>query len=345
MNANKFPEYLRDQAISDNCLDCSVSMNKDTRIDEILRLILQKIETSYLSEYPQDTYIEFFNFIKEKINIENSEYIQLGSGSENIIVNLNKVILKNKNILCCEPNFYRIRETARFCKTLTVFAPGPYWDINEYQDQIDQKECEVIWLSNPNSITGVAIRNDSMEKFIEKNSDKLIIVDEAGVDFVNNKEEISLVEKIGRYTNLVILKSFSKIFGVPGIRCGLMLTSNLKLKNQYRETSGTFPVSAISIEIVKQLYYQEEQFKNLRLEIESVKKSILKWAEKKKDIEVFKSLSNILFFKAPNIVNKFNENGIIVMDFCGNARLSLCSDKRISGIIKEKVCRILEDYD
>ena len=64
-----------------------------------------------------------------------------------------------------------------------------------------------------------------------KKSNKLLIIDESFVDFADGSEKETLIEQnlIDKYDNLIIIKSISKSYGVPGIRLGVVVSSNTDL--------------------------------------------------------------------------------------------------------------------
>jgi histidinol-phosphate/aromatic aminotransferase/cobyric acid decarboxylase-like protein len=110
------------------------------------------------------------------------------------------------------------------------------------------KKSDNIILINPDNPSGNFIKKDELleiAKFLKKNN-KTFILDESFVDFSSEGEENSLInqEIIDKYPNLVIIKSISKSYGVPGIRLGVMVTSNKKILQKAKEVLSIWNINS-----------------------------------------------------------------------------------------------------
>ena len=82
-----------------------------------------------------------------------------------------------------------------------------------------------LFVCNPNNPNGKVKNLEKLLDIIVDNN-KLLIVDETFMEFVEEEEKYSLVKYVEKYPNLFILKAVTKFFGLPGIRLGYGLTSN-----------------------------------------------------------------------------------------------------------------------
>lgn len=86
----------------------------------------------------------------------------------------------------------------------------------------------LFWLCNPNNPTGQVYSQDLLLHLVKNNPQTLFIIDEAYADFCI--EDISLVSLVGKYKNLLILKSMTKNYCLPGLRLGYVLGHHSKIK-------------------------------------------------------------------------------------------------------------------
>jgi histidinol-phosphate aminotransferase len=80
---------------------------------------------------------------------------------------------------------------------------------------------KIIWICSPNNPTGNVMHSDSIRTILE-NFNGLVVVDEAYIDFT---DEPSWIQHLDQYPNLVVLQTFSKAWGLAGIRVGMCFAS------------------------------------------------------------------------------------------------------------------------
>lgn len=83
------------------------------------------------------------------------------------------------------------------------------------------ERTRVILLCTPNNPTGPALRADGFERFMARvPADTLVVLDEAYREFVTNPDAVRGEDVLSRYPNLVVLRTFSKAYGLAGLRIG-----------------------------------------------------------------------------------------------------------------------------
>ena len=93
-------------------------------------------------------------------------------------------------------------------------------DLDAMADAITDRTRAVI-VCSPNNPTGVAVTADEFERFMARvPSDVLVLLDEAYAEFVRDEASVDGSTLIGRYPNLVVLRTFSKAYGLAGVRIG-----------------------------------------------------------------------------------------------------------------------------
>jgi histidinol-phosphate aminotransferase len=84
-----------------------------------------------------------------------------------------------------------------------------------------REDTAVVWVANPNNPTGSFLEPDVLEAFIAAvPSQTIVVLDEAYVEYLDPKEAIPSFEWVERYPNLVVSRSFSKAYGLAGLRVG-----------------------------------------------------------------------------------------------------------------------------
>jgi histidinol-phosphate aminotransferase len=119
-------------------------------------------------------------------------------------------------------------------------------DLNDVLDKITEK-TKVIWLSNPNNPTGSMIKHDEFERFFKRVPENVLVVhDEVYADFAPRAEMPATLTMLKQgVPNLVLLRSFSKIYGLAGMRLGYGMAQE-KLINIMYKVRPPFDVSVLA---------------------------------------------------------------------------------------------------
>jgi histidinol-phosphate/aromatic aminotransferase/cobyric acid decarboxylase-like protein/GTP:adenosylcobinamide-phosphate guanylyltransferase len=179
-----------------------------------------------LSQYPSGQ--ETQRLLAGKMfNIE-PENIVVGNGAAELIRGLGKAI--DGTFGLAFPTFNEYPESIGYDRVVKFIPQNRDFAYN-IDDMIAlAKKCDNLLLINPDNPSGNFIPKNELLKLADKllEMGKTFILDESFVDFSTNGEEESMItqEILDKYPNLVIIKSISKSYGVPGIRLGILATSN-----------------------------------------------------------------------------------------------------------------------
>lgn len=105
---------------------------------------------------------------------------------------------------------------------------------------------KVTFICNPNNPTGKIVRKDALDRFMAKVPARvLVVMDEAYFDFADDPDYPATIPMLADHPNLVILRTFSKIMGLAGLRCGFAVGNEevIRLMHKAREP---FPVNRIA---------------------------------------------------------------------------------------------------
>jgi histidinol-phosphate aminotransferase len=114
---------------------------------------------------------------------------------------------------------------------------------------------KIIFICSPNNPTGNYIPLDEIEKLCRMVTNKIIVVDEAYLDFSKQSSALSLLKQ---FPQLVVLKTLSKGYGLAGARCG-MLFSSRDIVNYIKKISAPYTLSSLSIYAATKIFSPDVQ--------------------------------------------------------------------------------------
>jgi histidinol-phosphate aminotransferase len=118
---------------------------------------------------------------------------------------------------------YPLATQARGARAIAVPAKGYGHDLEAMAKAIDD-ETYVVWVANPNNPTGTLALPDALEAFVRRVPERvLIVLDEAYNEYLTPDLRADTVKSLKRHPNLVITRTFSKAYGLAGLRVGYAL--------------------------------------------------------------------------------------------------------------------------
>lgn len=295
-----------------NITDHSLSNNQD----EIYPSIFKLSEKDYIDTYtyPDSEYSVISSKAK---SIYNLNHLLWGAGTEDLILRVNRMISSSK-VGVILPTFYRIYQTLAVFEPIAVdYSLGKdYIDISSMEFQIIRKKISVLWITNPNPLLGKLIRKEDIKYLLEKFPNILFIVDESCIDLTcKNTDIISVLEYTKDYANILVLRSFSKLYGLAGIRVGF-IAGDSKLLNLLKKDSITFPLSNIAVLLTEKALDKIDSFKDIVRNIHQ-NKSIIETKIKKLEIfTINKSITNCIIIKnnLKDTYTDFLQKGILSLN-------------------------------
>ncbi len=162
--------------------------------------------------------------LQEKISLHeqiDKNFLLIGNGGAELI-NLVARMLTNKRVLLIQPTFSEYEQSCKTSNCSIVFHQlhSPNWELNG-EDLVDQlQDVNALFLCNPNNPTGVQYSQATIVRLIKLCKEKgcHLILDEAFYDMTETYD--SIVPFVKEYSNLVVIRSMTKMFAVPGLRLG-----------------------------------------------------------------------------------------------------------------------------
>ncbi|MBI4394848.1 MAG: histidinol-phosphate transaminase [Candidatus Omnitrophica bacterium] len=188
-----------------------------------MRVALRKVHL-----YPDGSGHELKERLSQEFHLPADQFV-LGNGSNEIIELLARGFLnEGDRVISSETSFLVYPLIAQTCGA--SFVPVPMkdfrYDLKGILDQVDER-TRLIFIANPNNPTGTYVKVAEVEDFLSKvPKDVIVCFDEAYIDFVEAKDFPYLLFHVkANKPNVVLLRTFSKSFGLAGLRIGYGMAS------------------------------------------------------------------------------------------------------------------------
>lgn len=249
-------------------------------------------------------------------------HIICGNGAADLIFRL-VLALKPKRALLLAPTFaeYETALASVECRTERHFltAENGFVLTDSILPELT-KDLDVLFLCNPNNPTGQIISPELLFRITElcRQNEIRLVLDECFIDFLDHPENHTMKNKLDTYPNLFILKAFTKLYAMPGLRLGYGLCADENLLDRLFAVSQPWAVSnvasAAGIAALKQTAYVEKSKKLIQRQ-----RAYLKRQLEILGCSVIGSQANFLFFGTENerLDQKLKEKGILIRS-CGN---------------------------
>ena len=193
--------------------------------------------------------------ISEKFSVSVNQIV-LGNGSNDILDMVARVFLKEgREAIFSEYAFavypiatQAVGATARIAKALNPeHDENPYGhDLHAMKELISDK-TSVIFIANPNNPTGTWLKSDDLKQFISEVPENIIVVvDEAYFEYVSTSDYPNTMQWLANFPNLIVSRTFSKAYGLAGLRVGYAACSE-QIADLLNRVRHPFNVNTVSI--------------------------------------------------------------------------------------------------
>lgn len=253
------------------------------------------------------------------------EWLICGNGAADLIFRAVYAV-RPKKAMVMAPTFAEYEEAlhAASCRVIHYkLEEEDDFRIGEELLDVLEEDLDMLFLCNPNNPTGQLISREFAGKVLERCRELgvILFMDECFNDFLDDPEEYSLRKYLKDYDNLIILKAFTKIYSMAGIRLGHCMINNKRLKEKIRSAgqpwSVSIPAQIAGIQAAKETEYLQETKKMIRRERDFLVKNL-----KEIGMTVIGSNANYLFLKdscstMDPLHERLFEKGIVIRN-CDN---------------------------
>jgi len=172
--------------------------------------------------YPDGYAQQLRTAVAKHVNVNESQLF-FGNGSDDLIAIITRALLyPGVNTVMATPSFSQYRHNAEIegAEVREVPLKDGKHDLAAMLEAIDEN-TSVVWVCNPNNPTGTIVHDDELNNFIQKvPSEVLVVLDEAYIEYVNSPEFKDTLSYVNEYPNVIILRTFSKAYGLASFRVG-----------------------------------------------------------------------------------------------------------------------------
>jgi len=276
-----------------------------------------------LWRYPARENLE--NQLAEFYGLSANQVLVTNGGDEAIYV-LMRILSEGKKLILPLPAFSQYTwgiESWNLSPELLPANPDQTIDRPAITQALQKTANGILVLTSPNNPTGEVIAVSQIKEWLRlaKANNNLIFLDEAYVEFSELQAEAT-IELLKTYDNLILLRTFSKAYGLAGIRCGYLL-GNACWIDEFRCRCMPFNVNAISLELaataLKESSQQDKQsyVEKIRLNRNQLLEKLRGWRVSVNDSEGNFVLLRLTQEKAKLVYQFLKRNDILVRNFGG----------------------------
>ncbi len=279
------------------------------------------------SLYPDGSGFHLKEALSKKLSVP-SEMITLGNGSNDVLDVIARAFLSpGREAIYSEYAFIvyaiatqSVSATARVAKAIPDHLDGAYGHDLSAMAQLVSDKTSVIFIANPNNPTGTWIDPDELEAFIKKIPSNIIIVlDEAYGEYLDIGQCPETTQWIKKHPNLVITRTFSKAYGLAGLRIGYSV-SHPDIANLLNRVRHPFNVNSLGLVAAEAALKDEAYIEQSRI----LNKAGLKQLErgfKQLGLNYIPSVGNFISVEfgenAAQVYNDLLMEGVIVRPVAG----------------------------
>jgi histidinol-phosphate aminotransferase len=283
----------------------------------VAKAIANNAHRAYL--YPDDSFYELKDALSKRFNVEDKNII-IGAGSDQVLEFISRALLTpSDSVLMSQVTFAMYEIYAKQMGATIIRTPSYQHIVEEFIEAYRKHKPKIVYICTPNNPTGDAITKEDVLKIIDViDSDTMIVVDGAYMEYAIAKDEKYRIEPndIIGFNNVIYLGTFSKAYGLGGMRVGYGIGDNSMIKELYK-MRPPFNISTLSlvgaIEACKDEEFVQESIALHREEI-------VRYEEfaREKDFEYIDSYTNFITYLFPadmnstKISNKLLREGVII---------------------------------
>lgn len=301
-------------ASNENPFGCSALVQKGVN-DIVAKMAL----------YPDDSMYQLKEGLAKRFNIVSNELI-IGAGSDQIIeFAIHAKANAKSKILMNSVTFAMYEIYAKHVGAEIIRTQSREHNLEEFYALYLEHKPEIIFICTPNNPTGDAIDRDDLMAFLAKiDSETLVVVDGAYMEYAVFKSEAKTItpsKLINAFDNVLYLGTFSKAYGLGGMRVGYGLANKNIIESLYK-LRPPFNITTLSLEAAT-LALRDEAFVQECIKVNFDEMQRYERFAQEKQIEIIESYTNFVTLclnneqKSSELADALLKKGMIVRDLSG----------------------------
>lgn len=301
-----------------NMIDFSANINYFGMPESVKRAAQEAIAASV--HYPDVECRELKQALSEKEGTE-TENIFCGNGAADVIFAL-MLAKRPKRALLPVPSFYEYEQALNSvgCEIEThLLEEEKGFRLDEDILEKITPETDVLFLCNPNNPTGELVRQELLEQILQKceETGTLFILDECFNDFLEQPEEHTMISRVKESRHLFLLRAFTKMYAMPGLRLGYGICSDQELLAQMTQVSQPWRVSVPAQAAGIAATREQEFVEKSRREIARQREAMIAQMRGMGYV-IYGSRANYIFFSGEKMLcDRMKQKGFLIRD-CSN---------------------------
>jgi len=280
---------------------------------------------SNMALYPDDSMTKLKDALSKRFEVDDENLI-IGSGSDQVIEFLMHAKADSSSkVLINSVTFAMYEIYAKHVGAEIIRTASQKHDLEEFYTLYKEQNPDIIFLCTPNNPTGDAIDSKELYKFLDKiDTNTLVVVDGAYMEYAIAKDKSKKIEPkdlIKRYENVIYLGTFSKAYGLGGMRTGYGIADSKIIKELYK-LRPPFNITTLSLEAAS-VALEDEDFVNKSISLSFDEMKRYENFAKDYKIGIIDSYTNFVTMvlnknqSSTDISNTLLKRGMIVRNLAG----------------------------
>lgn len=276
--------------------------------------------TELMTQYPSGQAIECINAGRLFDGLE-EDYLCVGNGAAELINSLGRLL--SGNMFVSKSAFHEYIRCFKNCKFNIYDMQEDEFTFNLKKINKSIENSDIICIVNPDNPTGAFMKYNDAISIIEECSkkNKIVIFDESFIDFADSEIRYTLLcnDILEKYKNLIVVKSISKSYGVPGIRLGVLASGNKDLINKIKSDISIWNINSYGEYFLQVANLYSKDYVQACNKIAQERKRFIEDLKKINGIKVYDSEANYVLCNlgqkdSTKISSKLLEKNIFIKD-------------------------------